>query len=444
MLHVVTSEALRLAALDHIAAAEHLGGNRSPFFVLEAPSDAEDDGWAARVDELREDFAELRHAVSEADGIELPAMPEHAEARTALARFALTVRSALECLRAPLAGLVVVLAPLWARDPARWARDVGALVALRELARVRWVVVDLDEPVCAAVIQAFGHRVEEVDARVNDAAVRAGMDQMLSAMTSAPSGATGAPLSGAAGPRAPAPPRKNAPSFEAHADAATSHQLRMLVLGAAKAMRDGNAAEAVRQQREALRLCVDEGFVRESIVMELVLGGYALQGGARECALGVFEQARQRAQSAGLAELVVQAHLAVAAALLAQHRTLDAALAYARAGETAAAAGASVLAIEAYRMTGQTLAAAGKTELAAKAWLRALLVAGGATAIEKHASTAPRAARALAEHCRQHRLIQQAEALEAQAAEIEAAAPTMESTLPVAAPPHTVDAGGAP
>ncbi len=57
LLHVTTSPELRLAALEHIAAAEHHGDNHAPFFVVETPSSEGDDGWEGRAEELHADYA---------------------------------------------------------------------------------------------------------------------------------------------------------------------------------------------------------------------------------------------------------------------------------------------------------------------------------------------------------------------------------------------------
>ena len=60
VVHIVTSEPLRLSVLEHIAAMEHFSTNRAPFVILEAPVEPNDDGWETRSEELREDMADLR------------------------------------------------------------------------------------------------------------------------------------------------------------------------------------------------------------------------------------------------------------------------------------------------------------------------------------------------------------------------------------------------
>jgi tetratricopeptide (TPR) repeat protein len=442
LLHVVTTGPLRLAVLEHIAAAEHLDANRCPFFVLEAPCEGEDNGWTARIEELRDDVEELGELLARGEeGISLaPARATSVDARTKTpsGRFGSELRAFVERLRAPLEGVVLVLAPLWVRAPKPWLEALAVLVRQACLAGVRWVIVDLDDAVSAPLAEELGRRARQVDARVDVATARAETDEMLSAIGALPSGATGARLCGAAGPVELPPPRKNeAPApmqtadfSAAFADVGFAHRLHALMLGAARAMRDGNAPEAERQQREGQTLCLDAGLVRESVVMELVLGGYVLQGGAQKHALDVFRQARQRAETAGFAELTVQAQLAVGASLLAQRHTAEAAAAYAEAGRLGAALGSPVLAIEGYRIAGQLLAAGGNAELASAAWRRALDIADGATALDRKASSAADVARALAALCRTHRLLAHATALEAQAADMEGPVDIESSTPP--------------
>jgi tetratricopeptide (TPR) repeat protein len=436
LLHVVTTGPLRLAVLEHIAAAEHLGESSSPFFVLEAPCEAEDNGWTARTDELRDDIEALRELLARGEeGIALaPARAASTDTRpkTPFARFGLELRALVERLRAPLEGVVLVLAPLWVRAPKPWIEEVTVLLCQTGLASVRWVIVELEDAVCAPLARALGQRARQVDARVDAAATRAETDEMLAAIGASPSGATGARLCGAAGPPELPPLRKNKTAAvtpilpgeaglpAAFSGATFTHRLRASTLGAARSMRDGDTPQATRQQREALELCNNAGLVRESVVMELVLGGYALQGGAHALALDGFRRARQRAETAGFAELAVQAQLAVAGSLLAQRRTAEATAAYVEAGQLGAALRSPVLAIEGYRMAGQLLAASGMVDFAGAAWRKALELANSATALDRKASSAADVARALAALCRTHRLPEQAAALEAQAAAMEA------------------------
>lgn len=441
VMHVATSGLLRNTVLQHLTATELLKANTCPFFVLQAATEPEDDGWALRADELRAEWEEL---YQEASGSEefVPLWPEQ-RAQTPLGRFSLELREALAALRAPMTGIVVVLAPVWVRDVKRWREDLTALLEARHLSRARFVVVEADE---AYSLESLGTAVERVDARIDDAVLKDEMDARMEAMKNAPPGATGPWLIGAAGPsvaplaRKDAPPPLSPEQREAMAkqagipaamlDPDAMRDLQVQVLGAAAAMRDQDAVEAVRLQRKARDLCVDRGLTREAVVNELVLAGYALQGGNPEGALEVFRDARKRAEGAQLAEMAVQAQMAVGSCLLVLKRPEEAAGAYAEAGNMGAAAGAPILAIEAYRVCGQLLVSKGQLEDGATAFRRALDTAEKAGEDAKKNSSASEAARALAGVCRKHGLAQQAESLEAQAAAIE-----QSFVKPTASPP---------
>src|SRR5882724_10290689 len=120
VLHVATSGLLRAPVLRHLTAAELLDFNTCPFFVLEAPTEVDDDGWGLRADELRADWEGLRDGAPGPDDV-APLWPAHGE-QPSVARFAHELHHALGLLRAPMTGLVIVLAPVWVRDAARCCR----------------------------------------------------------------------------------------------------------------------------------------------------------------------------------------------------------------------------------------------------------------------------------------------------------------------------------
>ncbi|HEX8703420.1 MAG TPA: hypothetical protein VF815_31580 [Myxococcaceae bacterium] len=436
LLHVATDASLRLAVLEHIAAGEHHGDNHSPFFVLETPTEDGEDGWEGRAEELREDYEELRALLTKAgEGVSLAELGPIPKAQNALARFCLEVDGALRRFTAPFDGMVLVLAPIWVRDPKRWVSDVKALLTRAELKKTRFILVEADGPHCEPLAVALAKEAERVDARPDDKKAAEDMAQMLAAMASAPAGATGARAVGAAGPRVAPPPRKGAPQPMSAAqreemarelkvesallDPSFQQTLRLKVLTAAHAMREGKAALAVNEQREARDMCLKAGLKREAVTMELVLGGYVLQAKQTAQALEVFRDARKRADAYQFPELAVQAQLAQASTLLVLQRSDEAARAYAEAGKLGMAASAPVLAIEGYRMCGQLLAGAGKVAEATAAWKKALEAADKAPPDQRSASSAPEAARQLAALCRKHGLKAQADSLEAQAAALE-------------------------
>jgi len=446
LLHVVTSPALRLAALEQVAAGEHHGDNRAPFFVLETPTEEDDDGWEGRAEELRADYEALREALAGGgEGIALPEGWTPPTGPRPLVSFALEIAEALRRLLAPFDGLVLVLAPVWVRRPSRFARGVRALLSAAALERARFIVVEVDGACCAHVARALGKRAERVDARIDERAARDDMAERLAAMSAAPPGASSAQLTGAAGPAVAPPPRPRAPpplspaerEEQARAlgvpaallDPGFQQTLRHKVLAAAQALREGNSLLAVREQREARDLCLGAGLAREAAAMELVLGGFVLQAGHPARALVIFRAARLRAEAAGLPELAAQALIATGSLLLVLKRRDDAALAYAEAGQAASKLASPVLAIEAYRLCGQLRAEAGDHRQAALAFRRALDVVGETSPQEQRSSSARDAARQLAALCRKYGLDAQALALEAQAESLEAVAPA-EAEIP--------------
>jgi len=433
LMHVATSNLLRNVILQHICATELLDANTAPFFVLEAPTEIGDDGWALRAIELRADWEEL--AVGAPPGSVKPLWPEQ-QGKAPLARFGLELGSALKVLPARATGLIIVLAPVWIRDAARFREDLSALLAERALSTARFIVVEEEAVEVRPLVERLGAAAEHIDARVDAAALRDEMNARLEAMKTTPPGATGPQLIGAAGPPVTPPTRKNAvpklSAAEREAQAAAlgiapvlldldaMSELRILVIGAAGSMRDGQAPEAVRQQREARDFCERHGLHREAVVNELVLAGYVLQGGSPDRALGVFSDAKARALTHELTDLAVQAQMAMGSCLLVLKRSDDAATAYAEAGQLGANHGSPIIAIEAYRMCGQLLASKGRLEEAGTAFRRALdTAAHGGQEVTRN-STALEAARELAKLCRKHGLAAQADSLEAQAAAIEA------------------------
>jgi tetratricopeptide (TPR) repeat protein len=440
LLHVTTSPSLRLAALEHIAAAEHHGDNHAPFFVLETPTSRRDDGWEGRAEELHADYAELHTLLAEAnEGISLPRVWAPPRARSPRVRFGLEVGEALRRLTSPFDGLVLVLAPLEVQQPKRWVADLQVLLTLPELKKARFIVVETDGAHCAQLAKALGKQAERVDASVEEKAAREDMARMLASMASAPPGATGAWLTGAAGPRVAPPPRPgearplSTPQREELArqmnvapallDPEFQRTLRHKVFSAAHALREGKPVQAVQEQREARDLCLAAGLDREAVSLELVLGGYVLQAGQHAQALEIFRDARLRAEAHQLRVMAVQAQLAQASTLLVLQRTEDATLAYAEAGRLGMETPFPVLGIEGYRMCGQLLASAGKLSEAATAWRLALEAANKAPPDERRATSAPEAARQLAALCREQGLKTQAESLEAQAAWLETPSP---------------------
>lgn len=370
LLHIATSDVLRLAVLEHLVATELLDVNGCPFFVLEAPMEIEDDGWTLRSDELRADWSEL---VAAADLSLDPLWPD-VGASTPLERFCLELQLALQSRHASMAGLVIVLAPVWIRDGDRWWRDLSTLLGFMQLRDARFVIVECGQFEARTLTEQLGWTAEFVDARVDMELLRKEMRARLEAMSTPPPGATGPRLTGAAGPSIAPPQREGAPApdperlaLEAEQlgispvllDANAMHELRLAVLRGALAMADGDTELALAAQLRARDFCHDHGLEREAVVNQLVLAGYALQAGDLEQADRAFEAAGIRADAAGLSELAVLARFAVGSTQVVRNRIEQAILAYDDVGRRGAALGLLDLAREAVRMRDELLRRAG-------------------------------------------------------------------------------------
>ncbi len=436
LLYIQASEALRLPILSKLAGLEGQPRCKRAVVVLEAGVDPDDGGWATRAEELAQALSEARDRAAAADPpLVIRPLGPLVGASTPAAAFARLLRAALDAVQPPLQGLLVVFAPAWVSDAAGWRTDLGALLTRPELAGARFVAVDPEDGPARPVAEALGARAEIADGRIDAAAARQAMAAMVAAMAAAPPGADGARAAGMAGPREPPPPRINRPPPltapqrqramaeaglpEAYGDADVMQRIRVAIMQAAEAMGDGRAPDAVRLQREARDLAAGARLVREPVLFEIMMGAYALQGGAPEHAITAFDAAARRAEERKLPELGAQALLSKGGALLMLKDAEKAALAYAEAGRVAGVA-AAPLAIEGYRMSGTLLAGLRREQQAIAVWQRALEIADGIPPKDRKATTAPEVARALAGVCRKHGLRAQAEALEAQAAELEA------------------------
>ena len=434
-LHVHTTPTQRLSVLEHVAAEEHVPGNRHPFLVLEAPMEKGTGGWGARADELVLEHASVCEATRRAPTpLVLPELALH-ERETPFLTFVATLAALVDGLREPLEGVVLVLAPANVETGASIARELDDLIRHPVLARVRWVFVDTTpEASLRATVDSLGELALAVDARVDAEEARAEMMARIAQMKSAPAGASSAQLVGGAGPRVAPPPRRNAPPPPANpspmaelglatlAHPETLRELQIALLEAATATSGGNLEAAIVAHGRAATLAGDHGLVRERLLLELMRAGLLAQGRAFERAIEELARVRDAALAIDAGDLAVQAQLALAAVWLARSDRALAAAAYAEAGRLGASCKNVVLAVEGFRMAGQLLADDGKLDDAARCFHRALEVAESGEPADRSLSTAPDAAHTLAALCRRHGLVAQAEALEAQAARLEAEA----------------------
>ncbi|MFV8756504.1 tetratricopeptide repeat protein [Nannocystaceae bacterium ST9] len=428
-LHVATSNLVRSPVLRHLTATELLDQNTSPFFVLEAPTEPTDDGWLARIEELRIDWQTLLDDAPASSGLP-PLWPEEL-VTPPLVRFARECGQALaRCPAQIMEGLVIVLAPVWISDGARFNADVEALVMSSQLARARFIVVEPDTTHTFALANALGTAGMVIDARVDQAALRRESRARVESIKTTIPGSTGAILTGAAGPSVLPPPRRSQPVLDPEFRDATArefgfspitfdigamNQLGAWVLSAAMAMRDGNPIDAIRQQRDVRDFCAAHDLRRETIVHEMILASYVLQSGESQQALELFASATKRAREAEFVDLAVQAWMAVGSCLVVLERTDQAALAFTEAAQFGAGTATPALVIEAYRVAGQLLVSLGRDDDAAVVFHRAIELAESDGPQTPRASATRDVMRELAALCRRHGLVRQADSLEGQA-----------------------------
>jgi len=465
LLHLRSVGSLREALLPEIDAAQENPESRRPFLFIESAFlGAGDAGWRSHVDELGEEYAALRaEAAAQKPPIVLPELPAVAGGGPDLAAFGSRLEAVLKGTSGRLPGVVIVLAPAAVLDASLWATDVRLLVETPTLAALKWIVLDIAEGGTEALARPLEGGVETTDAMPDPATAGATLDALLAGMKSAPLGAEGHRLAGMAGPRETPPPRKRqasadgaqaaAAAAEAElapaglagvADGERMRQLRIAVLEAARAFEQGRPSDGIKAQIEARDLSVQAGLLDKAALIELSLGAYLLQAGAPEQALSVIEQARVRAEQAKAPEVVAQAHLSKAGALLVLQRPEDAVDAYLVGGRAIEQEKGvmSLLAVECYRLAGQVLLGLKRPEGAVSAFGQAIAIASEAPVDLRAASSAPLAARDLAALYREQGLRDRAEALEKQADEWEAAAAPVDKVPPGGPSVATSGAGG--
>ena len=447
LLEIRTHETMRVAALHQVASAEHHGRNGSAFLFLEAPADASPESWELRAEELHEVYGELRAGLEE--HIALPELSPLGPGNSGITRFGVELTRIARAITAtdPFTGVVVVVAPIVIVDGDVFEQQLTTLMEQPALSGVRWIVTDPEHRGFKALPKKLGLAAASVDCAVDPETLAEEQRQSLAAMASAPTGATGPRALGAAGPAVPAPSRPGkgtAPSKEkvaalliasdvnpSVADPDVGRAIAVAVLSAAQAAQDGKHEDALRHQQEAVRISRQAGLEQQAIGMELMLGAYVLQTKATDVAVRVYAEAGQRALARNHYDLMVQAKMGQAAALLLARRWFDASVAYTEAGSLGVKHGATVIAIEAYRIAGQLVAEHGEPERATTLWRRAIETAENAPKDGASRTSAPVAARQLAALCREHRLVVQAESLEAQANRLEEAATAQPTAGPV-------------
>ena len=453
LLHVSTGAELRVPALAQIAEAQHDAGDGAAIFVSTVPAENSAEDWDARIDELGEGFTLIAEEAAKAT----PAVTLKAPNRSSssgLDGFIIALARYADALAPAFGGIILALAPEGITQPDAWLADLRRLFSDTRLKKVRFILVELEPMPALPLAVELGGLGERVDIRVDPKASQQMLRVMVAGMRSAPRGADGYRMAGMAGPKEAPPPRRKAqpaaPAVAAEelqqaganpvlAQPEVMQALRVEALSASLAMSEGRPQEAVQFQVKARDIADRAGLVRETTLMDLMLGGYLVQGGALGPALDVFRRSATRARELALPDLEAQAQMATGGVLLANGRPFDAAEAYAAGARAAEPLPSKSIAIECNRMIGQILLAQGREAEAVTAWQRALQLADAAPKEERALSSAPVAAKDLAAVYRRHGLSAQADSLEAQIAAWQAAAMQTPDTVPPTEVPPAAD-----
>lgn len=435
LLHVRTDAAMRKSALQVLAAMEAHADNRSAYVVLEDPWRRSDGGWEARSERMAEQW-EGRRRMSAEVGIELGSLSGQRPASTdPLAGFGGWLNLIRQAVCAPLDGVVIVLAPVRVDDGAAFERELGELVRQPELSSVRWIVLELGEVPLEALRAELGAKALHSECVRDDGAFANDLSVLVRSMDPAMPGPMRA---GAAWPKGVVPPRRRgAPEpteaqreevelelASAGASAAlvgeAGARMQQHMLAAALQMKLGHGDAAIREQAEACRIADEANASRELILAWMVLAGYELALGREDEAERLYTGVVARAEAEGCHLERAQAGLALALLLARRGQHPEAATQYAESAEAALKADAVALAIECWRLAGHMAAQAKLEDRATECWQRAIELAEGSEPDVAKASSAPRAARQLAERLRARGLSAQANALEEQANRLEA------------------------
>ncbi|MBX3269698.1 MAG: hypothetical protein KF729_05530 [Sandaracinaceae bacterium] len=438
LLHVTASADLRAAALKVVAGMEALPANRSPFTVLEDPFLRADHGWSWRARRMVEDW-EGRVRVTAESGLELGSLSGQRPASAdPLAAFGGWLDLVLSALRPPLEGLVVVLAPTRVEDGAAFESALLELLRRPELTRARFVAVEVGEAALPRLHEELGSAALRSRCERDDAAFA---DDLNALMRSVDPSLPGPARAGAAWPRGvivPPRPGEREPTPEQQEEVdielaaagvspslagAAGVRMQQYVIAAALHLREGNGPTAVDCQRQACHLAYEAGAKREALIQHLVLAGYELAAEMEADAVREYASVSERASLWDCPLEAAQAELALAVIAARHGRQPDAAAHYVRSAEAAQRADATGLAIEGWRLAGQMAAHAGLDQRAAECFGRAIELAEDAAPDVASSSSAPRAARQLAERLRAKGLGAQADSLEHTANRLEEGMP---------------------
>jgi len=396
-------ENLRGPVLTLLPKLEFHADNHSAWPVLPDPHTKADRGWQPRANRLAEDWQRRVDAFAE-QGVTQGAVTAVQSPR-ALDAFRATAAAIGKSLAEPLRGLVVVLAPTIAEDPVALESALTELMGDPALQRFRWVLaLDLDVPPPRGLLDVLGpERALTTVCRVDEAQQKRDLEAMIGNGEPARFGIAG-PVGIVPPPRVDDPP----PLPKEERDAALlasgiepllfdrAAEIRVKVLQASIAMKEGRGPEAVQRQREARDLCSDVGKPDLWVISQVTLASYLSGSGQRGLAKRELRLAIEQARTHQLGRLEAQSHLALGMLHALDDETGDAIRAYTEAARVAELADERVLAIESWRTAGQLAAGHGQDQPAATALQQALRLAGELPPADVKGSSTPEAARQLA------------------------------------------------
>ena len=436
LLHVTADNPSREAAVELVMGYEFHAENRSPFVRADSPFSKAEPAWAERSSALRQQH-EVRRKKMEKAGVVLPALRATPASGKPLVDFAMQVQQLALARVPPLEGLVVVLAPVAVSDVGDWDNAVGELVATPSLSEVSWVVIDLVTLAIPKTLRALGDKALATTCVVDEKEARDELARQIDLSAAAAAGAPAAAQTGGAWPRGVVPPsRSRAPKLDDAGKAAFAaaagipmglfdpgiREIRTGVMRAAQRLRVGDTQGAIRNQALAAERAANAGMTKEATVLELVLCAYLMNAGQNALAAERYEACARRARESRWHDLEAQALMALGALHLVARDRDRAAAAYARAGAAGRDGKETRLAIEGFRMAGQLRVEAGDREQAIQLFGEAIALSNPLPLPDAGRTSAPLAARQLAELCRKQGLKPQAASLEEQAKRMELAA----------------------
>ena len=403
LLHVTVDPALHGPALDVLRAMQWSPDNRRAVFVLEDATDSQAERWNAWCDRIVAEYADVRAAYAKWN-VKLDEIVPPAEGEP-LIRFAAVVRAASEILGKPPAatnGLTIIFSTATLQEPDRWLSFLDEILnRTPSLGGVRWGWMETGAATGNEFIDRLGKETAlHVECRIDPVRQREEIEDLLSSMTEARDDTVGPAAAGAAVPAVAPPAHPTDPPKPDPAATVPAKQVNRLFLQALRAVRDGDAKEAVRLQNLAFQQCLSIRNMPLAVEMELLLATYVVQAAGGEkaslrSAAAIFQRASARAYEAGLAVSGAKIDIVLAplAKLVGEFELAGQAL---RRAADKAATSAPALSIEALRMGADFMLENGNPAKASELLDEALKTALAMPPAEAKHTSAPHCAEALA------------------------------------------------